>query len=90
MSAVRLLVLYHAGVPEAALVNAVEALGLISSSEDYHTYRSTYVHSESDALTLMELRSSCLNKLQDDLAARRAVRPLVDCVLQVGRQYNMK
>ena len=90
MNGVRFLCLYQASMPVNDVLKAVDALATVVGTEDFSTYRTRYVTREEDVDTLVEFRSCCLTKFQDDFATRRTVRPLLDCILQMSRQYNMK
>jgi len=90
MNAVIILTTYHSSMSEVDSMKALEALSGLASTEDFSTYRREYVRREEDADVLIELRSSVLGQYQDDFKARRIVRPLLDVVLNVSRQFNMK
>lgn len=90
MNGVKFVTIYHSSLSGADALKAVEALSGLVQTEDFQTYKDMYVSQQEDAYTLIEFRESVLMHYQDDFKTRRIVRPLIDVVQNVSRNFNFK
>jgi hypothetical protein len=84
----------HKVLPQEPLIRYVEALSLIAETEDFKTYRDSYVQPVNLELFL-NLKSSCLLPLQTSggggsSAQRQIVRPLIDSIDRLKRSMSTK
>mmetsp|Transcript_2818 Transcript_2818/g.2810 ORF Transcript_2818/g.2810 Transcript_2818/m.2810 type:complete len:308 (-) Transcript_2818:59-982(-) len=90
MQGVKFLNKYHEYILTTPTLKMIEALSLITASEDYSTYKEQYVTSSSDASELLSLQENILNNYRNDTAIRSIMRPLVDSINQMKRRYRLK
>lgn len=90
MQGVKFLNKYHDYILTSPTFKIIEALSLITSSEDYSTYKEQYVTSSTDASELLSLQENVLNNYRNDTTIRSIMRPLVDSINQMKRRYRLK
>ena len=83
---------YFNSIPKESLLKAVECLSVLAESEDFSTYRNSYIPPENleDIDNLVIFRTDVLSPLLSDLESRRVVRPLADAIDKAKRQYGRK
>ena len=84
----------HKLLPQEPLLRYVEALSLIAETEDFKTYRDSYVQ-PADLELLLNLKSSCLLPLQTSAGGgsstqRQIVRPLIDSIDRLKRSVSTR
>lgn len=77
------------GVDINVLFTTLEALSLLVDTEDFETYKKEYIKDEADAVILIRFKEIVLQPYLSDMAKKKLIRSLIDCIDRAKRQYKL-
>lgn len=88
MKGVRVFLIVYQYLANVHQLKMLEALGSLTDTEDFRSYRERYVANADDGRSLLELKSA-ITPLMINPEIKRMLRSLVDCIDRSKRQFRL-